>query len=145
MGGDDWKLDKLLELLEEEVWARERAAASSIMSLKKCVKGQSTAAVLLTGGPDTGPTCCYCQQPYPSHSCRAVESIKERRRILRGPGRCFVCLRRGHISRHCRSNTRCIHCHGQHHHSIYQKGSSQMNTKPKICDSVEAQLHLSQA
>ena len=139
VGGDDWKLDKLMELLEE-VRARDRAAASSTMSLKKCVKGPPTAAALLTGGPDTGPTYCYCQQPHPSHSCRAVESIEERRRILRGAGRCFVCLRRGHIGRHCQSNTRCPHCHGRHHGSICQKGSSQMNNKPKTSGCVEVQL-----
>ena len=52
-----------------------------------------------------------------------MESTEERRRILRDAGKCFVCLRRGHLARQCQSKTRCPHCHGRHHGSICQKGS----------------------
>ena len=45
-------------------------------------------------------------------------SIEERRRILREAGRCFVCLRKGHIGYQCPSKGRCSQCHGRHHTSI---------------------------
>ena len=37
---------------------------------------------------------------------------------MRKTGRCYVCLRRGHMLRGCRSTTRCYKCKGKHHSSI---------------------------
>ena len=123
VGSDDWELGKLMELLEEEVQARERAAASYMTSPKKPAKGPLTAAALLTRGPNAGLTSCYCHQSHSSHSCRVVESTEKRRCIPREAGRYmyFVCLWKGHIGRQCQSNVRCTHYHGQHHCSICQK------------------------
>ncbi|XP_065902449.1 uncharacterized protein [Dysidea avara] len=38
--------------------------------------------------------------------------------ILRRSGRCFICLRRGHLSRECKSTGRCRTCKDRHHTSI---------------------------
>ena len=100
-GSDDWQLDKLMELLEEEVQARERAAASQLMSMspRKPSKGPSTTSALMTtGNHSTGLTCCYCHQSHSSHSCRVVESVEERKCILREAGRCFLSEKRSHWS-----------------------------------------------
>ena len=128
-----------MKLFEEEVQARERAVASPATSLKKPAKGPSTAATFLTRGLDTGPTCCYCHQPHLSNSCQAVESTEERRRILREAGRCYVCLKKGHISRQCRSNARCTRCHGRHHSSICSTESAQTKTKLMTSNSAKEQ------
>ena len=40
---------------------------------------------------------------------------EERKQTLRTSGRCFVCLRRNHISQNCRSSARCSKCRGRHH------------------------------
>lgn len=85
--GDDW--EKLMELLEEEE-ARERAAASHVMSPRKPIKSPSTAAALMTTGHGTGPTCCYCHKSHSSHSCRAVVSRGEETRSSRS--RQMLCL-----------------------------------------------------
>ena len=95
-GSDDWQLDKLMKLLEEEVQARERAAASQLTSTspRKPSKGPSTTSALMTtGNHSTEPTCCYCHQSHLSHLCRVVESVEARKRVLREAGRCFICLR----------------------------------------------------
>lgn len=121
VGGGDWKLDELLKMLQEEVQARERAAANDTSSTKNHEKHRkfcATAAALLTGNGGTTPTCQYCHQSHLSHTCKNVESVEERKRILRDAGRCFVCLRRGHIVRQCKSKGRCPHCRGRHHGSI---------------------------
>ena len=47
-----------------------------------------------------------------------VKLMEDRRRSLQRSGRCFVCLRKGHISRNCRSNSRCSDCKRRHHSSI---------------------------
>ena len=85
---------------------------------EKTARFPPMAATLLTGGSGAAPSCYYCQQAHLSHACRNVVSVDERRRILRGAGQCFVCLRKGHIVRQCTSKGRCHQCHGRHHSSI---------------------------
>ena len=62
-------------------------------------------------------TCCYCQGKHATDYCKEVGSAKERKQILRSSGICFACLRRGHVSRNCRSRGRCRGCGDRHHHT----------------------------
>ena len=55
--------------------------------------------------------------------------VEARKQLLHQNGRCFSCLRKGHLSRDCRSTNHCRHCRGHHHTSIcrgsvYSRGSS---------------------
>jgi hypothetical protein len=133
VGGGDWKLDMLLEMLQEEVQARERAASndSQTKNLEKHRKFPHTTSTLWTGSEGSTPICCYCRQSHLSHACKAVKSVEEKKRILREAGRCYLCLRRGHIFRQCSSKGRCPHCHGRHHGSICSQNSTSSDTKPK--------------
>ena len=115
-------MDKLIEVLEQEVQARERATSSQATSRKPSV-GLPTASTLLTGGSEV-QTCCYCQQSHSARSCGVVKSPDDRRRILREAGRCFICLRKGHIAHQCQSRGKCPQCQGRHHSSICQKSQS---------------------
>ena len=118
IGGDEWNLNGMMNVIEEEVRARERTTAASAQTLTpRKPKEPSTAATLLTGH-GSGPTCTYCQQAHPSTSCGVVTQLQARRQVLQKTGRCFICLRRGHISRECRGNLRCSKCKGRHHISI---------------------------
>lgn len=123
-----------METLEEEVQARERAVTSdATLPRKPTTKVPSTAAALLTGGSSNVPTCCYCQQLHLSHLCKNVSLVEERKGILRAAGRCFACLRRGHIVRQCSSTARCPRCRGRHHISICdqkQPSSASVKSKP---------------
>ena len=47
-----------------------------------------------------------------------VTNIDKRKRLIKGCGTCFNCLRKGHIGRNCRSSSKCINCNGRHHTSI---------------------------
>ena len=112
---DNWNLDSLLQKLEEEIKARERAMPSAIQlpTVKKSgTKNDSvgTAATLITS--TNPPSCCFCQQFHPSSECKAVIDIGERRQILMRSGRCFICLKKYHISKNCHSATRCRNCGG---------------------------------
>ena len=134
MGDGERKLEDLMKILLSELQARERAAASDTAGKgrERTVKTHSTAAALLTGGQKVPQTCCYCQQSHFSHACTIVESVDERKRILRSAGRCFVCLRKGQLARQCNSRSRCHSCGGHHHGSICsgQKAASS-DTRPK--------------
>ena len=56
-------------------------------------------------------------------------AVSAHKQILRTSGRCFNCLRKGHLGRHCRSPGRCQRCKAKHHTSICelteQKGDRQ--------------------
>ena len=44
--------------------------------------------------------------------------------MLHKAGRCYICLRRHHVSRDCRSTMRCSECKGRHHISICLRSTS---------------------
>ena len=47
-----------------------------------------------------------------------MRSPTSRKLALKRAGRCFICLRRGHVSTNCRSGLKCSHCNNRHHTSI---------------------------
>ena len=118
---DRWSLDALLKVVEEEIRARERTAVN--LAKKPPNREQVTAATLFSGNLTSGPTYCYCSQQHTSCSCETVKLVEDRRHILQRSGRCFVCLRKGHISRNCRTNSRCMDCKGHHHISICSRNA----------------------
>ena len=112
--------DSLLKIVEEELLARKRTQApTQTQPRQNQDKPHSPATTLFSGAPSptSSPTCCYCQQPHSSTECTTVSSISARKQILRTSGRCFNCIRKGHLVRHCRS-PRCQRCNGQRHFSI---------------------------
>ncbi|CAB3994168.1 Hypothetical predicted protein, partial [Paramuricea clavata] len=126
--GDVWELGHLLELIEKELEARERATANTNRETwphyqtNKFSKPQPSISTLQTGG--TSPTCTYCQQSHTSNSCTNVSNITARIDIIKRSGRCFLCLRKNYLSRDCNSKSRCHKCNGKHHISICTKNSS---------------------
>ena len=108
-------MDALLRIVEREVVARERVGGSQARTSERSVP---TASTLIASSNPSSSTCCYCQQSHSLNNCKSVTDIEERRKILRRTGRCYVCLRRGHVSRSCRSNSKCYKCKGKHHSSI---------------------------
>ncbi|KAL5479417.1 hypothetical protein EMCRGX_G022937 [Ephydatia muelleri] len=108
-------LDDLLSTFELELTDRER------------VNSQPSHSALLSGSRTTKPDlfCCYCQQSHPSSSCTTVTESSDRKQILKSKGRCFSCLRMGHISRECRSSSWCHKCQKRHHTSICDSNFSQ--------------------
>ena len=49
----------------------------------------------------------------------------DRKHILMTSGRCFNCLRWGHITRNCKSSSRCQKCKKKHHISICEDSQNQ--------------------
>ena len=97
IGDGSWKFDDLLQRLHDEIAARERLSTVAAHNDPRPSKSLSTGATLLTSSHET--TCCYCQRSHPSHMCKSVSSVEDRRSVLRDSGRCFICLKKGHISR----------------------------------------------
>ena len=119
----DLSMDNLLETFEEELVARERASGpkASTQPRRGQDRGRHQSSALLTKAQEgAGPTCCYCQQSHSPKDCTTVTNVNARKQMLRSNGRCFNCLRKGHIGRNCRSSSKCQRCSGRHHTSICQ-------------------------
>jgi hypothetical protein len=117
----DWNLETMMQIFRREVEARERSAGASPLSLQprrsSAAKSPPTAMSLMAGA-SMQVSCAYCNNAHSSSSCQTVTDPEQRKRILRTTGRCFICLKRHHISRNCRSSARCNNCRGRHHSSI---------------------------
>ena len=137
----DWNLDILMKAIEEEIVARERVSAGSnrlpVRRTTSEPKTPPTAATLVSGEPANAQApCCYCGQPHYPTDCDTIMTIDARKQLLRRNGRCFSCLRRGHLSRDCRSASRCRGCRGRHHTSICESSSA-----PKLINRGSSQSH----
>ena len=109
--------------------ARERVGAESarfpVCPATTEQRPPPTAATLVSGEPANTPApCCYCGQPHYPTDCDTITTIDARKQLLCRNGRCFSCLRRGHLSRDCRSASRCRGCRGRHHTSICESSST---------------------
>ena len=87
----------------------------------------STAAALMAGNQGT-PHRVYCEQRHKSSACTAVTSMEARKDVLQRSGRCYVCLRKHHLSRDCRSQNVCNQCRGRHHISICPRKASETSS-----------------
>lgn len=65
-----------------------------------------------------------------SSSCTTVTDIAARKEVLRKSGRCYVCLKRHHLSRDCRSTYNCRKCRGRHPVSICARPSKKNDGRP---------------
>ena len=110
---DNWDLDSLLKILGKEFEAREREMASmNTTQPKKPTRDSSTAAALLS---DTSLLCVFCDQSHYSTNCRVVTDCEKRKEQLLKAGRCSNSLKKGHLSKDCRSSRGCYNCGRRHH------------------------------
>ena len=117
MTGESWDLDQVMKIFEQEVDARERASLPSGTGTQPRTP---TAATLVAGNSPSNTTisCVFCNQKHPSASCTQVVDVPARKEILRRAGRCYVCLKRHHLSKDCHSSIRCEDYRGRHHVTI---------------------------
>ena len=143
---DNWELDKLVELFEAELDARERTMASRP---KKTSQGRNPQTSQTLNTP-TSPSCVYCGQNHSSANCLTVSTVEARKQSLRRSGRCYICLKRNHVSCNCRS-ARCSQCRDRHHVSICQQQSGEeatttgMSTTPAMYVGNKVQVMLQTA
>ena len=125
---DDWKLNSLMEAIEAEVSARERISVNPSRPptrRNECKPPPSATSLVSSGMSSVNTPCCYCNQLHLPGRCHVVHQVEARKQALRRSGRCFSCLRKGHLSRDCRSPGRCHTCKGRHHSSICSNSAKQ--------------------
>jgi hypothetical protein len=61
----------------------------------------------------------FCNCPGHRHiDCKKVTDINERKELLGKYGRCYNCLRKGHLARECKITIKCHACKGTHHKAL---------------------------
>ena len=124
-----------METLALGLEVRERSVASSRNDggNKTPKKGQHTSATFMTGNKSS---CVYCSyHGHTSEQCHLIREVEARWQILKGSGRCFLCLKKGHMSRKCQSSDKCNHCKGTHHVTLCHKkatGTKESATEEKL-------------
>ena len=128
--------------MREELEARERALGTDTKNRNKSSSNTKCRKDYLTTGAYTSSGevgCCYCKLVGHSPSnCRKVTDIDERKKLTREGGRCFYCLRKGHIGRDCQSSSGCSLSKGSHHTSICLRANKPQLTKRDGLDSLNS-------
>ena len=60
----------------------------------------------------------FCAGEHKAQKCPSVTKLETRKFILKKSGRCFMCLKQGHIVRNCPEKMKCFICTRRHHMSI---------------------------
>ena len=109
--GKQWNLSKVLESFRAEVTAREQVQLMNppnmFMNRPKPNFGPQPATASTVFSSNRNPTCTYCKGGYSSNNCQVVTSISARKEFLKVKGRCFNCLRVGHVGKNCPAENRC--------------------------------------
>jgi len=107
---DVWVMDELLEVIKNEVEAREMSESMKIFESKpldhqKRLPPPTAAALLVQEDkPKRKMQCVYCKGEHFSASCEKVNSVSTRVEVLKREGRCFLCLSSGHRVSECTGN-----------------------------------------
>ncbi|XP_043479022.1 uncharacterized protein LOC122509221 [Leptopilina heterotoma] len=131
-GGRETKdrLAKLLEFLQSEVENQERidmalrgfqfssegGNSKKTKGKTETVKDIASASALLTTREAKFVECVFCKSKHESQDCETARklSLKERRECVQNSNACFVCVKKGHMAKNCRSKVRCSWCGRRH-------------------------------
>ena len=130
MKSDTWDVNELIEAFKEELEAREKSrfvgGSGNVVEkpwLKPKIPRDPITAAVLSLSERGQANCYFCNHPgHRSFNCTSATDPEKRKEILKKKGRCFVCLRRGHVSNCCPSEYKCKKCLGRHHISVCSGG-----------------------
>ncbi|XP_065069866.1 uncharacterized protein LOC135694908, partial [Rhopilema esculentum] len=138
-----WPIKEILEIVKKEIEARELSDNITPVERKfDKTSGygpkspQGTTKTFLTKDEKV-QDCVYCGHAHSPSSCKEVQEITGRKKILLETKRCFSCLKSGHMTKKCRENRNCRKCgRNFHHESICYKGAKQTEEETKVTTSV---------
>lgn len=141
LGSDTWELKDILSEFHKELQLREQCLLNTKESKDLKLPGSgrqrgessySTAALYSDNSKNPQGSrvwCSFCNGDHRSTKCNVVTTPESRKQILKKKGRCFLCLRSGHLSRDCQSPVKCFRCHKAHHVSICNNSEQPRDTQ----------------
>ena len=119
---ETWNLKDILSEFHKELQLREQCLVSNKESRPSNQRGElppSTSASLFTDNRQSPRVwCSFCNQNHQSSKCNVVTSTESRKEVLKKKGKCFLCLKQGHLARNCQAHMKCLKCQGAHHVAI---------------------------
>ena len=145
---ETWDLTKILELVNQELGAREACIA-----LKRSQDGkngfENTEGLQYTGSSlhlgtrsshQSKVKCVFCRTSHFSDKCSVISDCEARKKFLTENKKCFLCLGSGHVSRNCVKKKTYYYCKGMHNSAIcYNKNKS---TKTEEKEKIRQKLKL---
>ena len=133
---DTWKIDNILKLLREELEARE-TCSNGVRNQEEEQRGgkhflfsEGCAPVAASSlFSKQALSCVFCNGAHYSDKCVVVTDLGDRKAALRKSGRCYSCLRSGHLVKNCDRKKPCYYCKGLHNSAIC---TSNRNQVPKV-------------
>ena len=126
----EWSMTEVMDAFLKEIELREahKPRTEKLESHERRKNnmyghGGASAAALFTrqdqgSGIDGRTKCAYCLGEHSHEDCKKITEVTERKQLIRKYGRCFICLKKGHISKNCSSNVNCSACGKRHYRSI---------------------------
>ena len=124
-------------MFSEELEARERCVSIGVSSSEQPViaprrppRSSCNCTALLSSG-NNKPMCLFCKGTHSSTSCSIVTDVSARKKVLKGEGRCYLCLKKNHLARQCpsKSKIKCFHFGAFSHHASVCEKSEERETQ----------------
>ncbi|XP_068738177.1 uncharacterized protein [Montipora capricornis] len=142
---ETWDLKEILSEFHKELQLREQCLVNPkdvrpSNSFQRGESLQSTSALYSESAKNkqfSRVWCSFCNQNHQSSKCN-----ESRKQVLRKKGRCYLCLKSGHLSRNCKSPVKCFKCQGAHHVAICDSfehtvsGPEQVENVPNVSTSL---------
>ena len=136
---DLWDFDLFIQVFREELEARERCVSIGVSSSEQLVAAPwrppkppnlPTAAALLSSG-NNKLTCTFCKGTHSSTSCSIVTDVSARKKVLKGEGRCYLCLKKIILFASALQSLmiKCFHCGAFSHHASVCEKSEERETQ----------------
>ena len=128
-----WDINEILKLLETELSVREKLGqVNEREKADKASNGERFSGAALNSSSNFKQGCLFCSGPHKAQDCKKFD-LKKRKEFLMKEGRCFRCLKKGHLSRNCPSNIKCFECKGRHHLAVCEEiHSKEKNTESNV-------------
>ena len=104
----------------------------SVRESEKRKQSPSSASALQPFSEASPSGCDFCNKLHASEKCFKVLQLSplERLEKIRSAELCFVCLKKGHISKGCK--TKCVRCKGNYNVLLCSKGKSVLKGSEKV-------------
>lgn len=125
-----WNLSDLLKALGGEIELREDYNDNTRhRDFRKRSDVPPSTTMYVEAGKETN--CAFYLESHLHEDCHGIKDVEERKKLLSKFGRCFNCLRKGHLAKNCsnRKKVICKYCKRKHHSALCVESQGNVETQ----------------